>query len=506
MFIQRSLSAVAIAAAAWSAHAGETAGPIAVTGGAIAGIRTNGVAVFKGIPFAAPPVGPLRWRLPQPVPRWKGVREAREFAPACAQTAAWITEPKSEDCLYLNVWAPEGAGRLPVIVWIHGGGYYGGSGSQPIYDGARLAKHGAVVVTLNYRLGILGFFAHPELTAESPQHAAGSQAIHDHIAALRWVRANIAKFGGDPERVAIAGESAGGASVIALTVSPLARGLFQRAIAQSGSWALPFNAAEHPAYDRRQAEDKGLATAKTLGAEHLADLRRLGVDDLHKASWWPQTVVDGYLLQDDMDTVYRARRQNDVPLLVGWNAEEGKDLAGEILGTQDFTAARHRDLVAKLLGYPPSDALLARYPGATDDEARASIYRLMNDWWGWRAVYWARLQAWHGKHEPHVYFYAHRPAPPATTCHYGCGIGHGVEIPYVFDNLDLDKRAWTPEDRRMADRLAETWVSFARTGSPNGPGLPPWPAYDGADGTILRIGDAPGHPLPDFSLFPQPPR
>jgi len=506
MTLWPALTVAVLAATACPSHAAKPTAPVNVTGGSIVGSQADSLKVFQGIPFAAPPVGDLRWRLPQPVPAWKGIKETRSFAPACAQTAAWIPEPKSEDCLYLNVWAPEQARQLPVIVWIHGGGYYGGSASQGIYDASNLARRGAVVVTVNYRLGILGFFAHPELTGESPQRAAGSQAIHDHLAALRWVKTNIGKFGGDPARVTIVGESAGGASIIALTTSPLAKGLFHRAISQSGSWALPFNASEHPAYDRQKAEDKGLSTAKSLGANSLAELRKLSVAELHKANWWPQTVVDGYLLKDDMDTIYRQRRQNDVPLMVGWNAEEGKDLAGEILGTHDFKASNHRELVAKLLGHAPSDALLAAYPGASDAQAKASMHQLTNDWWAWRAAYWAQLQARYGKTKPYVYFYAHAPAEPASQCNYGCGIGHGVEIQYVFDNLHMDKRAWTPADRQMANRLADTWVNFARTGSPNGKGLPAWPAYDGANASILRIGDAPGHALPDLSLFPLPPR
>lgn len=500
------LCVAALVAMAIPAQAALPTSPVRVTGGSIVGTTTDGLKIFKAIPFAAPPVGERRWRLPQPVLPWKGIKQAISFAPACAQTAEWLAERKSEDCLYLNLWAPEQAKQAPVIVWIHGGGYYGGSGAQVIYDGARLARRGAIVITVNYRLGILGFFAHPELTSETPQRAAGSQAIHDHIAALRWVKNNISKFGGDPRRVTIVGESAGGASIIALTASPLAKGLFQRAIAQSGSWALPFNASEHAAYDRRSAEQIGLAGAKSLGAERLADLRKLSVEALHKLKWWPQTVVDGYLLKDDMDTVYRQRRHNDVPLMVGWNAEEGKDLAGELLGTYDFKASNHQDLAAKLLGRKPPTALLAAYPGATDAQAKASIHQLMNDWWGWRSAYWAQLQARYGKAKPYMYFYAHAPAEPLGQCNYGCGIGHGVEIQYVFDNLHMDKRAWTPADRSMATRLANTWVRFARSGSPNGSGLPAWPAYDGTDASIMRIGDAQGHELPDFSLFPQPPR
>lgn len=289
MMLRHALGVAALVAMAFPAQAAPLASPVRVTGGSIVGSTADGLKIFKAIPFAAPPVGERRWQLPQPIVPWKGIRQAINFAPACAQTAQWLAGSKSEDCLYLNLWAPEQAKLAPVILWIHGGGYYGGSASQAIYDGGNLARHGAVVITLNYRLGILGFFAHPKLTSETPHRAAGSQAIHDHIAALRSVKNNVVRFGGDLGRVTIVGESAGGASIIALTVSPLAKGLFQRAIAQSGSWALPFNASEHAAYDRRSAEQKGLANAKALGAQRLAALRKLSVEALHKLTWWPQT-------------------------------------------------------------------------------------------------------------------------------------------------------------------------------------------------------------------------
>jgi para-nitrobenzyl esterase len=476
--------------------------PLKVTGGQIAGVRDGALNAYLGIPFAAAPVGSLRWRAPQAIVPWQGVREARNFSPACAQTAAWLPNPKSEDCLYLNVWAPEKARHLPVIVWIHGGGYYGGTAAQPLYNGANLAKRGAIVVTLNYRLGIFGFFAHPELTAESPDKASGNQGILDQIAALRWVKDNIAAFGGDPGRVTIVGESAGGESVAILVASPLTKGLFQRAIAESGNDAMPLDAEENNQFDRKSAEAEGLAFAKAAGAERLADLHAMRVEALQKPVWSPRTMVDGHVLREDLTTLYRNHLQNDVPLLVGWNAEEGKDLAPEILGTGNFTAATHRELVAKLLGHAPSDAVLAAYPGATDAQASASINQLTNDWWGWRMAYWAGLQAKYGRAKPYVYFFAHQPAEPLTACGYGCGAGHGAEIQYVFDNLDLDRRPWTGADRQLASRLADTWVNFARTGSPNGKGLPRWPAYDGGKTSVFRIGDQArlkAHPLPAFS-------
>ncbi|MFP5389997.1 MAG: carboxylesterase/lipase family protein [Gammaproteobacteria bacterium] len=487
------------------AHATRSTAPVNVTGGAIAGTRAAGLASYLGVPFAAPPVGSLRWRAPQPVPPWHGVKATRAYGPACAQTAAWMTHPQSEDCLYLNIWAPERAARLPVIVWIHGGGFYGGTGAQPLYDGSRLARRGAIVVTLNYRLGVFGFFAHPELT-EASGGAPGNQGILDQIAALRWVKQNIARFGGDPARVTIMGESAGAESVTMLVASKLAKGLFQRAVAESGNFAMPLDASESARFDRASAQAHGLAYARALGADSLAELRALSVEALHKEAWSPHPIVDGVVLREDLATTYRQRRHNDVPLLVGWNAEEGKDLAPELLGTGDFSAASHAQRVAKLLGHAPSDALLAAYPGATDSQARVSIHRLTNDWWGWRMVAWAGMQAQYGRAKPYVYYFAHRPAEPDTPCGYGCGAGHGAEIAYLFDNLDQDKRAWSAADRQLATRLSTTLVRFARTGNPNAPGLPTWPAYDGANATVLTIGgeeDPALRALPDMTLFPQ---
>lgn len=494
--ICRATALLALCLAAFSiGHAAEP-GPVKVTGGEVVGSRAGALTTYFGIPFAAPPVGNLRWQAPQPVVPWKGVKEARSFSAACAQTAVWITMPKSEDCLYLNVWAPEKARKAPVIVWIHGGGYYGGTGAQPGFDGANLAKRGAIVVTVNYRLGLWGFFAHPELAAESPNRVSGNQGILDQIAALRWVKDNIAAFGGDSERVTIMGESAGAGSVAILIASPLAKGLFQRAIAESGSDIFDSQ------YDRAGAEAKAQAFAKTVGARNLADLRGMSVEALHKSAWSPRVFIDGHVLPEDLATAYRNRRQNDVPLLAGWNAEEGKDLAPEILNTGDFTAANHRQLIGQMLGYAPSAALLAAYPAATDDQARVAVNQFTSDWWGWRTWYWSGLQAKYGKSKSYVYFFAHRPVQPLTPCGYGCGAGHGAEIRYVFDNIGQDPRPWSKADRELSARMADTWVNFARTGNPNGKGLPAWPVFDGSPASILRIGD--NDPLPDFRLFQRP--
>ena len=346
--------------------------PVKVSGGNIAGTDDGTLKTYLGIPFAAPPVGALRWRRPQPVVAWSGVRKTTDFSPACAQTAEWISNPKSEDCLYLNIWAPTKARNLPIIVWIHGGGMYGGTAAVPLLNGANLAKHGAVVVTLNYRLGIFGFFAHPELSAETPEGISGNQGILDQIAALRWVRANIAAFGGDRDRVTIMGNSSGGESVALLVASPLAKGLFQRAIAESGNDAMPIRPDDDHRFDHKAAaEAKGIAFARAVGAEHLVDLRKLSVAALHKQAWLPRVYIDGYLLRSDLTTLYRNHRQNDVPLLTGWTAEEGKDLAGEYLDTRESTAARHVDQMTRLLGYPPSAPLLHVRAGSVSRCANA---------------------------------------------------------------------------------------------------------------------------------------
>jgi len=507
MRVLSSLIVLGVALLAQPACAQAPTSPVSVTGGQISGADNGGVRTFLGVPFAAPPVGDLRWRAPQPVVPWEGVKETRAFSPVCRQTASWISNPQSEDCLYLNIWAPEKAEKLPVIVWIHGGGYFGGTGAQGLYDGARLTRRGVIVVTINYRLGIFGFLATPELSAESPEHASGNQGIEDQIAALRWVKDNIAAFGGDPERVTIMGESAGAESVAILVASPEAKGLFQRAIAESGNGALPLDPGEDANFDRNTAEAQGAAFMQAQGAAHIADLRRMDADTLIHQAWAPRVIVDGHVLREDMTTTYRHHRQNDVPILVGWNADEGKDLAPEILGTGEFTAASHKMLVGKLLGHAPSDALLAAYPGRTDAKAYAAINRLTTDWWGWRMWYWADLQVKAGGAKPYLYYFVHSPAEPATPCGYGCQAGHGAEIPFVFDQLDQDPRAWSDADRQLADQLAAYWTNFARTGDPNGTGLPGWPAFDGSDASIFRIGtDAEVKQrgaMPDFGLFAQ---
>ena len=457
--------------------------PVKVEGGWIVGEVRGDVKTYFGIPYAAPPVGELRWKAPQSVQPWKGVRQTTEFSMACKQNADWLKEPKSEDCLYLNIWAPANEDKpLAVMVWIHGGGYYGGSGTQWGPDGGLgIVRYNVILVTLNYRLGIFGFFAHPELSAESPNHASGNQAIFDQIAALNWVKRNIAAFGGDPDRVTIVGELAGASSVALLTVAPLAKGLFQRAIAESGAIG--------PLANLKSAEGWGSDFAKAQGATHLADLRAMPADKLVKLQWSPQPNLDGYALPENPVEIFAAHRQNAVPLLLGWNADEGVDIAPEALGTKDFTAANYPALLKAAIGRDPPAELLKAYPGNSDAEVQSSIYRFTTDIIMGQPMYmWAARQMNTSKQPAYLYYFVHSPAEPKRPCGYGCKAGHGAEIRFAFDQLALEQRDWTAEDHELASRMVRHWTNFAKFGTPNGEGLPDWPAFDGRNETIERLG------------------
>ena len=479
------------------------AAPVRVDGGLTDGTAKDGIRTWLGIPYAAPPVGDLRWRAPQAVVPWTGVRQATAFAKACRQTATWITFPESEDCLYLNVWAPPAANgkKLPVMVWIHGGGYYGGTAEQPLYDGVHMARHGVILVTLNYRLGVFGFFSHPELAAEGK--VDGNQGVLDQLAALQWVKTNISAFGGDPHRVTIFGESAGSASVSVLETSPLARGLFQRAIAESGTMAI--DPRETGRLDRAAADANGVALAKALNAPHLADLRKLDTETLIAQPWGPDLVIDDYLIPTDMTTAYKAGAPSRVPLLLGWNADEGKDLAGEALGHEDLTVARYPELAARLIGHTSSQALLDAYPVKSDADVKPMLFKVMNDAWSWHMFTWAKLHAASHSGPVYAYDFVHIPAPPKTPCSYGCGAGHGAEIPYVYDQLAQDPRTWSADDHRVAERMVTYWTNFAKTGNPNGKGLPQWPAFNGSDASVIRLGSdaevSSAPPFPDYKLI-----
>jgi len=458
--------------------------------GPISGVRETGLNVYKGIPFAAPPVGDLRWRPPIRVATWTGTRKADAFAPACMQVGVSMpgeTPPAvSEDCLYLNVWTPAASAqeRLPVLVWIYGGGYINGSASMPLYWGDRLAHKGLIVVTIAYRLGPLGFLAHPELTRESPHHSSGNYGLLDQIAALEWIQRNIAAFGGDPKNVTIAGQSSGAISVSILMASPLAKGLFQRAIGESGGLFEPLQLA--PKYLLANAERDGEKFAVSMGATSLRQLRQLPASQLTgNAGGICHPVIEPYVLPLAPYEAFTSGQQNDVPLLIGSNAEEARSLV-DVTGIK--AATFDADLEQAFGALPPP--LLAAYPHATDAEARQARLDLERDLrFGWDMWAWARLQAGTGRSS--VYYYSFRQPPPFPrgSVYEGWGASHFAELWYVFDHLDQQPWQWTVADRKVAEEMSGYWVNFARSGNPNGQGMPVWPPFTNADSRTIYLGD-----------------
>ncbi len=491
--MRQTLCGAALVAALLFPAATAGAAPVRTDAGLVEGVRESGLEVYKGIPFAAPPVGPLRWREPQPVTPWTGVRPATEFAPACEQKGVSMpgeAPPKiSEDCLYLNVWTPaHGANeRLPVLVWIYGGGFSNGSASMPLYWGDKLARKGVIVVTVAYRVGAFGWLAHPELTAESAHHSSGNYGLEDQIAALRWVQTNIAAFGGDPSKVTIAGQSAGAASMSMLMTSPLAKGLFRGVIAESGGLFEPMQLA--PNYQLANAEHAGVAFAKSLGATSIAELRALPPDVVLGGDRDAVThpVVEPYALPASPYDVFVAGRQNDVPILVGSNADEARSLVTDL---DTVTAATLEAGVTKHWGQLPPQ-LLAAYPHATDAEAvkaRLGFERELR--FGWDDWTWARLQAAKSRHPAFYYQWAHVPPFPKGSVYEGWGPSHYSELWYVFDHLDQEPAwPWTTQDRRLAETMSSYWTNFVKAGDPNGPGLPPWPRFNPARDSVLRLDD-----------------
>jgi para-nitrobenzyl esterase len=469
-------------------------GAVRGANGTVAGVRA-----FKGIPFAAPPVGDLRWRAPQPAAAWKGTLDATHFGAICPQLlhhpgsiSYFDAGPQtlSEDCLTLNVWtAARGASdKLPVMVWIHGGGFDHGSSMEKYYWSDDLAHKGAVVVTFNYRVGALGFLAHPELSAESDHHTSGNYGLLDQIAALEWVRRNIAAFGGDPNNVTIFGQSAGAASVTDLTVSPLAAGLFERAIAESGGLG-------RPPRKLADAETAGVTWAASMGAKNLADLRRLTPEQLISVPAPGGPIVDGYVIPDDPTAIYREGKQIDVPMILGSTSNEGG------LGKITVTAAAAQANAQTLYGADAA-AYLALYPAGTDAEAVASAYRQVAERAAANERTLARLASTTGKSPVYLYRWSHSlPEPPDANFSEGpnsqFGAYHASELLYVFDDLHLRNWPWTDADRRLADEISQYWFNLAATGNPNGPGLPQWPAFDAQHQMIMNFGEVPAAiPMP----------
>jgi para-nitrobenzyl esterase len=448
-----------------------------VTGGIIEGTTTpNGIRVFKGVPFAAPPVGAFRWKEPQPVKPWSGIRKTMAFGPSPMQRdpapfSMWSVEflipkePISEDCLYLNVWTPAKSvqEKRPVMVWIYGGGFNSGGSNVPIYDGDAMARKGIVFVSVNYRVGMFGFFAHPELTTESGHQASGNYGLLDQLAALRWVQQNIAAFGGDPRNVTIAGQSAGAMSVNALVASPLVKNLFQKAIAESGASFIRKSAT------LQQAEQEGIKIAGKLNAPSLAALRKIPATELLQKGQGGRPIVDGYFLPDDIAHIFAAGKANEVALLTGWNENEGLT-SGPINNAVDFRKQAQEQYGAN------AKTFLQYYPANNDKEAETSQLNLSRDLiFGLQNYTWANVQAARGKSP--VYVYRFTRIVPATGGYVKYGAFHTGEVPYAYDNLKFVDRPWEPIDHQLARTMSSYWVNFATNGNPNGPGLPEWPAY-----------------------------
>jgi len=474
--------------------------PVKVTGGQISGAsgRDTTITVFKGIPFAAPPVGDRRWRAPQPVVPWSGVKAADKFGASCMQSI--VTERKpwtyefmahndvSEDCLFLNVWtaAKNASEKRPVYFYIYGGGFNEGSAAVPVYDGEGLAKKGLVVVTINYRVGVLGFFTHPELTKESATQTSGNYGLLDQVAALQWVRDNIAKFGGDPARVTIAGQSAGASSVNALIASPLAKGLFARAIAESGTTLAGGLGAGGTKL--AQAEQNGVAFATAKGAKSIAELRAMSWERLMEPiqgggrGGRGGLIIDGSFLPMTVAETLAQGKQNDVPTLTGWNKH---DIG--LSPNPTITSAAFQAQANQRYG-DSADEFLKLYPAATDEQARISQNESAWDQQRVGTYLWARGRAKTAKTRAFTYFWDHTmPGPDAAQY----GAFHTSEVPYVLNTLYMSERPFTDADRKIADQVSSYWANFAANGDPNGKGLPVWAAV-GEKPETMEIGDKPG--------------
>ena len=501
MRIGRGLLASLLLVLAPAAGAKDAPARVQVRQGLLEGITAGGVTSYRAIPYARPPVGELRWRPPAAAPAWQGVREARAFGPPCIQgprmpSSVYFSEiaPPSEDCLTLNVWAPKGARKLPVMVWIHGGALVGGSSSEPLYDGARLAERGIVLVSINYRLGALGFLAHPALSAESPKRLSGNYGLLDQIEALRWVRDNVASFGGDPRRVTIAGESAGGLSVIALLASPQARGLFARAIVQSG-YMPSYRALRTETLGLPSAEAAGMALATAAGAADAAALRAADPAALFKAGfatgWAPEPVIDDVLLTRQFADTFARGEQAKVPILAGFNEGEIRSL----LFLAPKTPASQADYAADIRQRfgDRARSFLSIYPGV--DPRADGMASIRDGLYGWAAQYLARAQAAAG--QP-AYLYYFRHSTPAQRAR-DLAAFHASELPYIFGQVGPGAGTgpnWpsipdTPEERRLTEAMMNYWSSFVRGGAPTARGEAAWPRYTARSRGYLDIGERP---------------
>lgn len=478
---------------------------VLTTNGKLEGLNASGIEVFKGIPYAAPPVGNLRWKEPQPVKNWSGLRKADKFGPRAMQLNVFgdmnfRSDGMSEDCLYLNVWTPTKSGneKLPVLVYFYGGGFIAGDGSEPRYDGESMARRGIIAITVNYRLGVFGFFSYPELTKESPHNASGNYGLLDQAAALKWVQVNIAAFGGDPQKITIAGESAGSYSVSAQMASPLSKNIIAGAIGESGS-LLGLS----PIATLKDAEKTGNDFANAIGKTSLADLRSIPADQLLKTTTnvgrFPVD-IDGYFFSKSPLEIFEAGKQAHVPLLIGWNSEEGSYKM--ILGSNAPTLENYTNAVQKLYGDKAAEALLT-YHADNDNEVIKVASALASDRFiAFSTWKWSDLHSKTGAKYVYRYFFE-RPRPgmrfemgnavaglaggvikdsTSAKVHENkaaTGAVHSAEIEYALGNLHSNRvYDWQPEDYQVSTIMQNFFANFIKTGDPNGLGVPRWPAIN----------------------------
>jgi para-nitrobenzyl esterase len=468
--------------------------PVKVEAGLVQGTTENGLFVYKGIPFAAPPVGDLRWRTPQPAAKWEGVKQTTKFAPGPIQ--GWNAPAgTSEDCLYLNIWSPakSATDRIPVLVWIYGGGFNGGSTSEPVYSGENLARKGVVLVSIAYRVGQLGFLAHPELSKENAYHVSGNYGLLDMIAGLIWIQKNIAAFGGDPGKVTIFGESAGGIAVSMLCASPLAKGLFHGAISQSGGNFGPSRPTLFPGENLKRlpdAERAGEAYAESAKVSSIAELRKIDASKLPaiRGLAWP--IIDGYVIPDDQYRLYEAGRFNDTPILVGYNSDEGMSFWPPKTPEEYIKGVRAR--YGKF-----AEDLLKAYPTGINSVPKTARDLARDAAFGWHTWSWARLQAKKGVSKAFFYYFDQHPDYPIDSPEAGHGSPHGQDVAYVFKHLDASKPSTTKSDLEISEAMTTYWTNFAKHGDPNGEGVPSWPDFSDARPVVMYFSQTPHTgPLP----------
>lgn len=464
--------------------------PVKTQNGLVQGMLEDGLTVYKGIPFAAPPTGDLRWKAPQPAKNWEGVKQTTAFAPAAFQGGN-PPSGKSEDCLYLNIWTPAKSAKekVPVLVWIYGGGFSFGSTSEPAYSGEKLAKKGVVLVSIAYRVGQLGFLAHPELSAENPNKVSGNYGLLDMIAGLQWIKKNIAAFGGDPNKVTIFGESAGAIAISQLCASPLAKGLFHGAISQSGGSFGPARTITYPGENMKtlkMAEADGLEFAKKAGTTSIADLRKIEADKLLMGfgmpGGWP--IVDGHVIPGDQYKLYEARKYNDVPVLIGYNSDEGLSFGRE------KTPEEYANNVKKRYG-KFAENLIKAYPTEGNTVPKTARDLTRDAAFGWQTWAWAKLQAKTGKSNVYYYYFDQHPDYPKDSPQYGQGSPHGQDVAYVFMHLDPSNPQTSKTDLEISDAMGTYWTNFAKYGTPNGNGSVEWPAFSENKPSVMYFNQKP---------------